>query len=348
MTRIARYFPTLLLLLSGVALGWLVLPFLGSILWGAILAMLCMPAYRSLLPRVCQHRNLAAAIVLLLVLTIVVLPLGWVGMALATETSALFGLIDSGAWRPADSLHLLFDSLPAWMRALLDYFGMGSFAAVMQQLTLALSQLSRLVASQSLSIGLNTFEFAVRLAIALYLAFFLLRDGEALAQSVWNALPLAHRQKQELRTKFSSVVHATIKGSLLIALLQGTLGGLAFWYLDVRAPVLWATLMAFASLLPPAGTSLVWLPVALYLVLVGLFWKALLLTLYGVMVVGLVDNLVRPALVGREAGLPDYVVMISTLGGLAVLGMHGVVVGPVLAALFLAVWHMCSANRPSD
>jgi predicted PurR-regulated permease PerM len=103
--------------------------------------------------------------------------------------------------------------------------------------------------------------------------------------------------------------------------------------------------MAVASLLPVVGTALIWLPVATYFFLNGEVWKALQLGVYGVAVIGLIDNLLRPALVGRDARLPDYVVMITTLGGMAVFGLNGFVIGPVIAAMFIAVWHMCTVPQ---
>ena len=121
-------------------------------------------------------------------------------------------------------------------------------------------------------------------------------------------------------------------------MLQGGLGGLAFWVLGVHAAILWAVLMAFLSLFPVFGAALVWLPVALYFLANGMVWQGIALIAYGVLVVGLVDNLVRPYLVGQATRMPDYVVLISTIGGIASFGMQGFITGPVIAAMFMAVW----------
>jgi predicted PurR-regulated permease PerM len=115
---------------------------------------------------------------------------------------------------------------------------------------------------------------------------------------------------------------------------------LAFWYLEVGAAVLWAVLMACLSLLPAVGAALVWVPVAIYFLMIGAIWKSVALVAYGVLVIGLIDNLLRPILVGKDTRMPDYVVMISTLGGMAVFGINGFVLGPVIAAMFIAVWHI--------
>jgi predicted PurR-regulated permease PerM len=126
----------------------------------------------------------------------------------------------------------------------------------------------------------------------------------------------------------------------LVAAIQGALGGLGFWYLGVSGALLWAVLMAFLSLLPAIGAGLVWVPVAVYFLLAGVLWKSLALTAYGLLVIGLVDNLLRPILVGKDTRMPDYIVMITTLGGMAVFGINGFVLGPVIAAMFIAVWHI--------
>ena len=126
---------------------------------------------------------------------------------------------------------------------------------------------------------------------------------------------------------------------------EGALGGLIFWFLGVHAPVLWAVLMAVLSLLPAVGTALVWLPVAAYLLVTGAVWQGLVLIGYGVLVIGLLDNILRPILVGKDTKMPDYVVLIATLGGMAIFGLNGFVIGPVIAAMFMAVWDLFSASR---
>jgi predicted PurR-regulated permease PerM len=142
------------------------------------------------------------------------------------------------------------------------------------------------------------------------------------------------------------VIRATVKGNLLVAVIQGTLGGLAFWFLNVSGPLLWAVLMAFLSLVPVVGSGLVWLPVSLYFFLTGALWQGVALTAWGLLVMGLIDNLLRPILVGRNAHMSDYIVMIATLGGLSVFGINGFVLGPLIAAMFLSVWHIHLGGAP--
>jgi predicted PurR-regulated permease PerM len=229
--------------------------------------------------------------------------------------------------------------------ALLQRAGVADFDHLQRQLTTALAQGSRLIATQALGIGLDTFGFVASLGVTLYLAFFLVRDGDALAKIAETALPVPRQFKRELVDRFLAALRATVKGNLLIAAIQGLLGGLAFWFLDVQGALLWAFVMAALSLLPMIGAGLVWLPVAAYFLITGSLWQSLALVAWGVFVIGLADNLLRPMLVGNDAGMPDYVVMITTLGGMAVFGINGFIIGPTIAAMFIAVWHLSIRTR---
>ena len=338
--------PPLLLAVSALALGWVLLPFYGAIMWAVIIAMLFEPIYRWLLPRLKQHHNVSAGLVMLLVLVAGVMPFALVTASLAREASVVYQRIDSGDWNPALYLRGLFDALPAWVTALLERTGVADFDHLQRQVAAALAQASQFIAAQALGIGIDTFGFVVSLGVTLYLAFFLVRDGDDLARIAEMALPVPVQFKQELIAKFMAVVRATVKGSLLIAGIQGMLGGFAFWFLGVKGALLWAVVMAFLSLLPMIGAGLVWLPVAAYFFMTGGLWQSLALVAYGMFVIGLADNLLRPMLVGKDAGMPDYVVMITTIGGMAVFGINGFIIGPTIAAMFIAVWHL-SISAPS-
>ena len=332
--------PPLTRAVTALALGWILLPFYGAILWAVVIAMLFIPLYRRLLPRVGRRHNLAAALVMLLVLLVGVLPVAVVTAALGREASLVYQRIGTGEWNPGRYLRGLFDALPPSVNTWLQRVGVPDFDDLQRQVTAALAQGSQFIASQALGIGADTFGLVASLGVALYLAFFLIRDGDVLAGHARTALPVPPQFKQELIAKFMAVVRATVKGSLLIAGIQGLLGGVAFWALGVNGALLWAVVMAFLSLVPMVGASLVWLPVAVYLFISGQPWQGVALVAYGVLVIGLADNLLRPMLVGKDAGLPDYVVMITTLGGMAVFGVNGFIIGPTIAAMFIAVWHL--------
>lgn len=330
------------LLLIGVsaAFTWILLPFLGAILWGAIIALMFEAPHQGLARRMPRYPATAAVLMVLAVVVMVILPLALLSAALAHESAFVYQQLQSGAWSPPAFFAALFDLLPGWLQSLLERFGLSNFDILQSRLTGALKQGSQWIASQILAIGQNAFEFIASLFITLYLAFFLLRDGRTVSRAVLAAVPLAPAHQQALLGEFTTVIRATVRGSLLVSAAQGLLGGLAFWFLDVSGALLWAVLMAVLSLLPAVGAGLVWLPVAVYFLISGSIGPGLGLIAYGVLVIGLVDNLLRPILVGQQTRLPDYLVLLSTLGGIVVFGLNGFVIGPAIAAVFLASWKL--------
>ena len=151
--------------------------------------------------------------------------------------------------------------------------------------------------------------------------------------------------KRHLFAKFTTVVRATVKGNIAVAAMQGALGGAIFSFLDIQGALLWGFVMAFLSLLPAVGAGLIWAPVAIYFLLTGSLWQGITLIAFGVLVIGLVDNVLRPILVGKDTQIPDYVVLISTLGGMVLFGLNGFVIGPVIAAIFIAAWDLFSSAK---
>jgi predicted PurR-regulated permease PerM len=335
----------LLIIAVSLAFGWILWPFYGAVFWGTVLAILFTPLYRRLLRAIGKMRTLAALATVTIVLLIVILPLTLIGALLLQEGLALYERFQSGELNLGRYFQQVFGALPPWVTDLLDRFGLTNLGSMQERLSTGLMEGSRFVATKALNIGQNTFEFIVNLFIVLYLLFFLLRDGDDLARRIRNAVPLHAEQQHELFNRFTTVIRATVKGNVVVAIVQGALGGLIFWFLGVHAPVLWAVVMAFLSLLPAVGSALIWLPVAIYFLLTGATWQGVVLIAYGMLVIGLVDNVLRPILVGKDTKIPDYVVLISTLGGMAIFGVNGFVIGPVIAAMFIAVWDIVASSR---
>ena len=338
----------LLLVVVTLALGWILAPFYGAVFWGVVLAIVFAPLNRKLLARFHRSPNLAAVATLAVILLIVILPLALVTAALLNEVASFYARIQSGEFNFANVFDQVVGALPGWVGRLLDRFGLGDLRAMQQKIAGGATAGSQAIAKQVLDIGQNTLDFVVGFFVTLYLAFFLLRDGAALARKMWTAIPLDPRSKRDLFRKFATVIRATVKGNILVAAAQGALGGLAFWYLDVHGAVLWGVLMAFLSLLPAIGAALIWLPVAGYLLLTGAVAKGIGLLVFGVVVIGLVDNLLRPILVGKDIKMPDYMVLISTLGGMAIFGLNGFVIGPVIAAMFMSAWDIFVTARKAE
>jgi predicted PurR-regulated permease PerM len=331
-----------------VAFLWVLWPFFGAILWGTILAIMFAPFYRELLRRIPKRRTAAAIATVLLVLVIVILPLVLIGTLLVQEALAVYQKFEAGEWNIGDSVRAVVSALPAWIFDLLQRLGLTDFAGIQERFSSTFMQASQFFAARALDFGQNTLNLIVNLCIVLYLLFFLLRDGEHIGRRIRVALPLHPDQQRELFRRFAAVIRATVKGNLVVAIAQGSLGGIAFWFLGIHAPVLWAVVMAVLSLLPAVGSALVWLPVAIYLLVSGAMWKGIGLIIYGAVVIGLVDNVLRPILVGKDTKMPDYIVLIATLGGIAVFGINGFVIGPVIAAMFMAVWDIFTQMNSSE
>ena len=339
-----RFF-LLLLLAVTLAFMWVLWPFYGAVFWGAIFALMFNPLFVYLLKRMPGRRTGAAMATVTIILLLVILPLGLIVASLVQEATAVYQRMQSGDFNLGVYFQQVYTLLPAWVLALLERVGLGSTGLILERLSASLSKGSQFLATQALSIGQDAFDFIVSFFVMLYLMFFLLRDGAALSRQIEKAVPLEAGIRHELAGKFVTVIRATVKGNVAVAALQGALGGLTFWMLGIHAPVLWGTLMAFLSLLPAVGAALVWGPVAIYFLVTGAIWKGLILTAVGVLVIGLVDNILRPVLVGKDTKMPDYVVLLSTIGGMALFGLNGFVIGPVIVAMFLAAWQLLAAER---
>ena len=338
---------TFLLLLVGLtlALAVVVAPFIGAVFWGAVLALMFEPLYKWLLRKMPKRPTLAAIFTLAIILFIVILPLALVTASLVQEVAGVMQRFKAGEIDFGKYFDQIVAVLPSWATGVMDNLGLDNLAALQAKVTTAITQRSQVVATRAVDIGQEVLDLTISFSLAMYLLFFLLRDGPGVADRIEMAIPLAPEIKTRLLERFTIVIRATVKGNILVAAAQGALGGIAFWALGIHAPILWAVVMAFLSLLPAIGAALIWGPVSLYLLAIGQIWQGVALIAFGVFVIGLVDNVLRPVLVGKDTKLPDYVVLISTIGGISVFGLNGFVIGPVIAAMFVSAWSIFAASR---
>lgn len=327
-----------LLIAVSVAFGWILLPYYGAVFWAVVLAIIFSPLQHRLLARLSGRSNLSALLTLATSLVVAVLPVILIAALLVQEGTQLYRLIESGQIDLGSYLGRLRDFLPGFLRGPLDRSGLADWDNLRQRLSGGLLQASQMLAQQMFSFGQGTFQFLIGFFIMLYLLFFFIRDGAELVQRIKKVVPLSDTQKRRLFSKFTRVVRATVKGNIVVAATQGALGGIIFWLLDIPSALLWGVLMAFLSLLPAVGAGIIWVPVAMFFLVSGQLAQGLILTLYGIGVIGLVDNFLRPLLVGKDIKMPDYVVLVSTLGGLSLVGLNGFVIGPLVAALFISTW----------
>jgi predicted PurR-regulated permease PerM len=335
----------ILLVLVTIAFTAVLLPFYSAIFWAVVLVVVFNPTHTRIERLMGGRRNVAAALSVLMCICLVIVPGLIVLSALVQEASNLYQRMDRGE---IDVWHLLLQAkaaLPVYVQQQLDGLNLQQFSSLRTDLSAAMMEGGRFLAGRAFSLGQNTLQFFIASGIMLYLLFFLFRDGRAFSLLVRRAIPLSDNHTRQFTAKFASVVRATVRGNVIIALLQGTIGGLTFYFLGIQPALLWGVLMTLLSLLPAVGAALVWIPVAIYLTLVGAWVKATIVVLIGVFVIGLVDNLLRPALVGQETRMPDYVVLISTVGGISLMGINGFVIGPLLAAMFISAWDIFIGER---
>lgn len=326
------------LVLVTLAFALLLKPFFTPIFWACAIALIFFPVYRRLVGRYPNWRNLMALLTLLLCVVLVVIPVLMVASTFINEAVGVYQKIQSGQIDLSQQLEKIRTAFPG-INAMLERTGI-DLDELKQRLLGGFMSAGGFLAKNALALGQNTLNFFVMLGLMLYLTFFLLRDGETLVKLLIRALPLGDEREHLLLAKFAEVTRATIKGNLVVAVTQGALGGLIFWILGLPAPLLWGVVMTLLSLLPAIGAALIWFPAAIYLYAVGDIVKASVLMVFGFAVISLVDNLLRPMLVGRDTKLPDYIVLFSTVGGLIMFGISGFAIGPLLAALFMAFWEI--------
>lgn len=328
-----------LLVLTTVAFLWLIRAFLEPVLWAAVLAVVFRPLYVWLRGRIGEKREgLATFLTVLTILVVVIAPVVGLAIAVVNEGQHLYSQATAGAVNVEGIVHQVEDAVPAAQRFLAD---LGVDAGRLQeQISGAAATAGQYVAARALTYTQNVLGLLVMFFIMLYLLFFFVKDGERIVDAMIRAFPLNDEQERRLLNRFAAVSRATIKGSIIVGAVQGALGGIAFAVLGIQGAIFWGVVMVVASLIPTFGTALIWAPAALVLALTGEVGKALALVFVGTVVIGMVDNFLRPVLVGREAQVPDWIVLLTSLGGIAVFGLSGLIIGPVVASLFLTVWDL--------
>jgi predicted PurR-regulated permease PerM len=332
-------------LLVLVTLGFvgLLADFFLPIFWAATFAVLFHPLHLRLRATLKGRDTLAVSLTMVIIVAAVLVPAFLIASAVVRQAAKLYASIQSGQIDTAAPI--------AWIEAIMpqvveiaNQVGI-QLGSIQHNLTTLAVQASQQLGSSALGAGQEAVRFTAMFLLMLYLLFFFLRDGRRLLELIIHALPIGDERERQLLAKFAEVSRATVRGTLLVGMAQGTLGGLLFWVLGIDAAAFWGVIMMVLSLVPALGPALVWLPAAIILFASGAFLRAIILVASGVVIIGLVDNLLRPILVGRDTKMPDYLVLVSTLGGLTVFGVSGFVIGPVIAAMFLAVWTMFEAEH---
>ena len=324
-----------------LAVAW---PFLIPLLLGALLAGLCDPLYRWVTRLLGGRRSLAAGLTLLILFVLIVGPLSaFVGVvvrqALAVSNQALPWLQEHFGEVSAFNAH---DWLARRFPALAGY------VPKQAQIVDSTAQLAKATGTYlvggATQLTASTATFLLNLFVMLYAMFYFLRDGGDILRKILYYTPLSHGDEVRVLERLRSVTRATLKGTLVIGAIQGTLAGIGLWFAGLGSAAFWGTIMAVLSIVPGIGAALVWGPAVIYLFIIGQKLTATLLLIWCSAVVGTIDNMLRPRLVGKDAKMPDLLILIGTLGGLFLFGLVGFIIGPLICGLFLTVWDIYGAT----
>ncbi|MDX1395453.1 MAG: AI-2E family transporter [Gemmatimonadota bacterium] len=339
-----RRFRGVFLLILVAAISWLFLrmvqPFIVALLLGAIFSALLWGWYKRIRRWTGERAGLASGITLVVFIFLLLVPLALFLGIVAQQ--ALHVSESVGPWLSAmqerlnepDGVDRLVDSLP-FAETIRPYQH-----EIAERAAGVASSLGGFVVTQLAALTRGTVTFIFLLFVMLYSMFFFLKDGERFIERLLYYFPLSTVDERRMLDKFVSVSRATVKGTFLIGIVQGGLAGLSFWVAGVPSTAFWSTVMAVLSIIPGIGSVLVWLPAGIYLISAGKVVAGVGVLLWCAVVVGMVDNLMRPWLVGRDTKMPDLMILLGTLGGLVVFGAAGVIVGPIVAALFMTVWEL--------
>ena len=328
-----------------LAMAYVVWPFAAPLLWAALAAIMFQPLYQWIYARSNDSPNRSAVAALLIITFAVLIPSFIIGGLIVDEAANVVIAFQEGRIDIAALVDDVINALPSNIQQWLDDSGWGDMSEMQASAQQFIGESAGLIAQQAISIGGGVFGFVLSFATGLYVTYFLLRDGKAISARIMHDLPLENTIARELADRFIGIVRATIKGSVVVGIVQGTLGAITFWIVGMPSVVLFGMVMAIASLLPAVGSGLVWVPAAIYLLATGSIWEGLFVVFSGVVIIGMADNILRPILVGRDTGIPDWIILITTLGGIATLGLSGVVLGPLVAGLFLAGWSIIQDFR---
>ncbi len=315
-------------------------PYYGALLWAVILALLFHPLFERFLRWTGGRRSLSSLFSVVTCILLVVIPFLIIVSLMAAEAARAYQTLTSTPIDIGSTLDHVRNSLPDGIARMLDRLNLPSAAEIAEKFSAFLQGILQYIAKGFYSVSQGAIGFTVAFGVALYLLFFFFRDGENLAGLIRKASPLSNHQTDTLMKTFASVMTATVKGNIIIAAIQGAIGGVTLWLLGVGGATLWGVVMAALSLIPAVGAGLIWFPIGVYLLLSGSVAQGIILLVVGFGVISLIDNLLRPTLVGGQTNMPDYIVLISTLGGLSLVGVNGFVLGPLIAAIFLAVWRL--------
>ena len=322
----------IILAITTILFSMLLIDYLIPVFWAIIFSILFSPFYNWLNEKI-DRPSLSSSITIFVILLLVILPSTLILGAITNEVFKIVSMLESGDFVIESS-----SIIPSIDNAI-NLTGL-NIDDIYKQLNQFVYSLSQLTYTTLIRITENIFSFIVSSLIMIYLLFFFLKDGENIINNCISVFPMDDDHERYLLDQFHQVTKVTIKGTFIVAFVQGFLGFLILSMLNIQGAILWGFLMALFSILPGIGTAIIWLPIAVFLIYSGMWLQGLILLFSGLFIIGLVDNLLRPYLISKETSLPDYLVLLTTIGGISLFGISGFVIGPIIASLFISLWSL--------
>ncbi|NIR43596.1 MAG: AI-2E family transporter [Gemmatimonadetes bacterium] len=338
--RFRKGFLLLLVVAITLLFYYMIAAFVKALLLAAILAGLSNPLYQWFLKLFRGREAAASAVTIIIIVFVVLLPVsGFLGILVSQAikiSQQVVPWVQQQVQQPSQ--------LDSWLQKVPILARLEPYQdQIISKIGQLASNLGRFLIDSLAATTRGTAVFFFHLFVMLYAMFFFLMDGPLLLRRVLYYMPLAPEDEERMVDRFVSVSRATIKGTLVIGILQGGLAGLAFWVVGIEGSVFWGTIMAVLSIIPGVGTALIWVPAVVYLLAVGRVGAGIGLFVWCAAVVGTVDNVIRPWLVGKDTKMPDLLILLGTLGGLIIFGAVGIIIGPIIAALFVTIWDIYGA-----
>jgi predicted PurR-regulated permease PerM len=327
-----------LALTAGVTIVFLYLlkPLFFPIFWAAVIAGITWPLYLRLNDSI-KHPSLSITLFFILLLIVIIVPLAVLGMMIFDESKELYQLVKPEGKGLNSGLQKIADSLMDNDFAKLAFVNKD---LLISKATEAVRSLANYLLVHLKNITQNTLGLLVRFGIMLYTLFYFIRDGGKLLSMTGKLLPIDEEKRRFLFERFIAAARSTLKATLVIGGIQGMLGALTFWIAGVEGAFIWGSVMILMSIIPVVGSAIIWVPAGIIMLLIGSVWQGFLILAVGALVISTVDNLLRPVLVGRDVEMHPLLIFLSTIGGIALFGFSGFVIGPVITALLIALWDM--------
>ncbi len=335
-SNIQQIFFFSLLMSTSILFFWMLGKYLFPVFWAAVIAVVFYPLYLYFSRKLKERNSIASIFTITAIVITVVLPLTVIGGMVVQESVSLYQKVSqNGGELQGFSILNQIEKVTIY----LEPFGV-SPDITGERLKEWTASASKNIASSLISISQLTLSFVISGAIMLYLLFFFFRDGTKIKETLLHYIPLGDVYEKRLFARFAETSRAVMKGTMTIALIQGFVGGITFFFVGISNPVLWGTAMGFSSIIPTVGTGLVWVPASIILIATGSVWEGVTIIVVGVAIIGMIDEFLRPILVGRGSKMPDAIVFLATIGGLTTFGISGFITGPIIAAFFLSLWKM--------